>query len=184
MLTNARPFDRSRVTPLFRRFCPDFTAERIYGIIPAELQAMGVRGVLLDLDNTLLPWKGKQLPQETVDWIRRCQASGLNLCLVSNTRNLDRLRSMAQELGIPAVAPTKMKPSRSGFLQALEILELEAKDTIMIGDQMFTDVWGGNRAGIRTIWVERMAQREFFGTKFSRMAERLIARFIRKGRAS
>jgi HAD superfamily phosphatase (TIGR01668 family) len=145
---------------------------------------LGIKGVLIDLDNTLLPWKGLEIPKETFDWITAGKALGLKLCLVSNTRNLVRLRDMGEKLDIPAVAPTRMKPSRSGFRRALEILELDAGEAIMIGDQMFTDVWGGNRAGIRTIWVERMAEREFFGTKFSRMVERLLSRFIHRGHSS
>lgn len=181
ILTNAKPFDRSKVSPFLRRFCPDYMVKRIHDIDPNELLLLGISGVLIDLDNTLLPWKSLDVPKETVDWISQAKEIGLKLCLVSNTRNLDRLRDMAEALDIPAVAPTKMKPSRSGFRRALEILEIEAAEAVMIGDQMFTDVWGGNRAGIRTIWVERMAKREFFGTKFSRMVERLLARFISKG---
>ena len=183
MLKGAKLFDRTKVTPFLRRFCPDFMVERIRDIDPQDLIAWDVKGVLLDLDNTLLPWKSHDMPTETIDWVRRCQEAGLKLCLVSNTRNLTRLRDMADLMGLPAVAPTKMKPSRMGFLQALELLEVDAANAVMIGDQMFTDVWGGNRAGIRTIWVERMAKREFFGTRFSRMAERLLSRWIRKGQS-
>jgi HAD superfamily phosphatase (TIGR01668 family) len=181
LLKGAKLFDRTKVTPFLRRFCPDFMVERIRDIDPQDLISGDVKGVLLDLDNTLLPWKSHDMPTETIDWVRRCQEAGLKLCLVSNTRNLTRLRDMADLMGLPAVAPTKMKPSRMGFLQALELLEVDAANAVMIGDQMFTDVWGGNRAGIRTIWVERMAKREFFGTRFSRMAERFLSRWIRKG---
>jgi len=184
VLTNAKPFDRSKVSPFLRRFCPDYMVKRIHDIDPNELLLLGIKGVLIDLDNTLLPWKGLEMPEETFEWITKSKETGLKLCLVSNTRNLDRLRDMAAKLDIPAVAPTKMKPSRSGFRHALEILKMDASEAIMIGDQMFTDVWGGNRAGIRTIWVERMAHREFFGTKFSRMIERLLSRFIHKGHSS
>src|SRR5688572_12489623 len=155
--------------------------ERIRDIDPDDLLKWGVRGILLDLDNTLLPWKSHDMPGETLDWIERCRAAGLTLCLVSNTRNLTRLRDMADLMGLPAVAPSKMKPSRMGFVQALEILELTPAEAVMIGDQMFTDIWGGNRSGIRTIWVERMAKREFFGTRFSRMAEKFLSRWIKKG---
>lgn len=184
VLNNAKLFDRTKVSPFLRRFCPDYMVKRIHDIDPNELIVLGIKGVLLDLDNTLLPWKSLDIPQETIDWIEQGKEVGLKLCLVSNTRNLDRLRDMAETLDIPAVAPKMMKPSRSGFRRALEILELEASEAVMIGDQMFTDVWGGNRAGIRTIWVERMANREFFGTKFSRMIERLLSRFIHKGHSS
>lgn len=181
MLKGAKVFDRAKVAPFLRRFCPDYMVESIRDLDPDDLIRWGVKGVLLDLDNTLLPWKSHEMPVETMEWVTRCQAVGLKLCLVSNTRNLTRLRDMADLMGLPAVAPTKMKPSRMGFLQALELLEVAPADAVMIGDQMFTDVWGGNRAGIRTIWVERMAKREFFGTRFSRMVERFLSRWISKG---
>lgn len=181
MINGTQLFDRKKVTPFLRRFCPDYRAARITDIDPQDFVALGIKGVLLDLDNTLLPWKGVDMPEETIDWVRKCKDAGLLVCLVSNTRNLTRLKAMAQQMEVPAVAPTRMKPSRSGFRRALEILDLQPNEAIMIGDQMFTDVWGGNRAGIRTIWVERVAEREFFGTRFSRMAERFLARWIHRG---
>lgn len=184
MIQGAKPFDRQKVTPFLRRFCPDYMAERIADLDPADLVALGIRGVLLDLDNTLLPWKSSEMPETTIAWVGDCLDAGLKVCLVSNTRNLTRLKEMADLMGIPAVAPTRMKPSRSGFRRALEILDLKPAETIMIGDQMFTDVWGGNRSGIRTVWVDRVAEREFFGTKISRMAERLLSRWIRKGQGT
>lgn len=137
--------------------------------------------MLLDVDNTLLPWKGMKFPETTLEWIRRCKQVGLALCIVSNTRNRPRLKILSEKLGIPH-ATGRMKPSRDAFHDAIRITGVPARETIMIGDQLFTDVWGANRMGIPTIWVQPMAKREFFGTKFSRLAERAIVRLLRRHR--
>ena len=67
MLKGAKIFDRTKVAPFLRRFCPDFMVARIGDIDPADLWLWNVRGVLLDLDNTLLPWKSLEMPEETMD---------------------------------------------------------------------------------------------------------------------
>jgi HAD superfamily phosphatase (TIGR01668 family) len=180
LLKKATKLDRRRVPRLLRRFSPSFRVKRITDIDPGELIRAGYKGVLLDVDNTLLPWKSMHFPPESLAWIESAKAAGLRLCIVSNTRNKRRLSKLSAMLGIP-VAEGKMKPSKEGFIDALRIVDVQPGEAIMIGDQMFTDVWGGNRSGIATIWVEPMHPREFFGTKFSRLAERAIARYIRRG---
>lgn len=170
---------RARASQLLRRFCPDYRAVRISDVDPKTLLDAGVKAVLLDLDNTLLPWKGHELPQESIDWVKKCLAAGLQLCLVSNTRNRPRLLKLSELLGVPFVVG-KMKPSKEMFKHALKMLDAKPAETVMVGDQMFTDIWGGNRMGIRTIWVEPIAKREFFGTKISRVAERIVKRALRK----
>lgn len=179
MKTPLRKFQRDRAHRIIRKFCPDFRAERISEIEPEALLQTGIKAVLLDLDNTLLPWKGHEIPSETIDWVKSCKDAGLKLCLVSNTRNRPRLTKLSEILGVPFVVG-RMKPSREMFGHAIEKLNVKPKETVMVGDQMFTDVWGGNRMGILTIWVEPMAKREFFGTKISRMAEKIVKRAIRK----
>ncbi len=167
---------------LLRGFCPDFSASTLYDIEPEELKKMGIKAVLLDLDNTLVNWKATHVTDETDRWILQCKEAGLKLCLVSNTRNQKRLKELSARFEIP-YARGKMKPSRTGFLDALRILECKPNETVMVGDQLFTDVWGGNRTGVATIWVSPRHPREFFGTKFSRIAERLVKRLLQKARA-
>lgn len=120
-----------------------------------------------------------KFPDETLGWIQRCKHAGLKLCIVSNTRNKPRLKHLSDKLGI-AHASGRMKPSREAFHDAIRITGVPATETVMVGDQLFTDVWGANRLGIPTIWVQPMAKREFFGTKFSRLAERAIVRLLRR----
>ncbi|KAA0228171.1 YqeG family HAD IIIA-type phosphatase [Fimbriimonadia bacterium ATM] len=175
-------YARHRAPSALRRFCPHVRAEALSQIDPEELYDAGVRAVLLDLDNTLLPWKSSVVPADSIAWVERCREAGLKLCLVSNTRNLPRLKAIADKLGIPFVK-SRMKPARDGFEKALSLMATSPEQTVMVGDQMFTDVWGGNRMGITTIWVKQMHKREFIGTRFSRVAESLVKRMISRAKA-
>jgi len=180
MLTAHARFEKDTAPGFLRRFCPDYRVKTISDISPTDLAASGIKGVLLDLDNTLLPWKGNDIPAETTEWLQKCRSAGLKLCLVSNTRNQPRLVRIAKELGIEAVRAWKMKPSRDGFEEALKLLGIQVSEAIMVGDQMFTDVWGGNRMGMITVWVERMHPREFFGTRISRMLENVVLAILER----
>ncbi len=156
-----------------RKLCPDLYVNNIVDLDSATLLAAGIRVLLLDLDNTLTPWRSYEVPEEIVEWLTKTQEAGIKMCLVSNTRNSGRLRELSERFGIPFVR-ARMKPSRRGFVDALEILGAKPEETAMVGDQLLTDIWGGNRAGIRTIWIAPLHPKEFFGTKISRLLERLI----------
>jgi hypothetical protein len=150
-------------------------------ILVHELQERGIDTVLLDLDNTLVGWQKHDVADEVREWIRTLKEAGMQLCLVSNTRHGRRLVALSEELEIPYVRRA-WKPRKKGFLNAMKDLGAEPSKTIMIGDQMFTDVFGGNRLGIYTIMVRPMARREFLGTKISRALEYvLLAWFRRRG---
>ncbi|MFN8139813.1 MAG: YqeG family HAD IIIA-type phosphatase [Fimbriimonadales bacterium] len=174
-------YERSEVQSAFRRFCPSFRARKLSEIVPSELVASGIKAVLLDVDNTLVNWKAMHIPEETSAWIQDCMNAGLKLCLVSNTRNPARLHELSNRLGIP-YARGKMKPSRQPFEDALRKVNATVAEAVMVGDQMFTDVWGGNRMGMITIWLEPRHSREFFGTKISRVAEKAVGRLIERAK--
>lgn len=155
------------------RWCPDEVVPSVSDIPPESLIQQGIQAVLLDLDNTLVPWQKVDVPDAVRQWIQAMKEAGLRLCLVSNTRRRRRLEILAKELGI-AYVPKAFKPRRYGLRQALEQLQATPRQAVMIGDQIFTDVWGGNRMGMRTILVMPMARREFIGTKVSRLLERIL----------
>ncbi len=155
------------------RWCPDEMVSSVTEIEPERLRHQGIRAVLLDLDNTLVPWQRMEVPGEVRQWIERMKQAGLRLCLVSNTRRRRRLEVLAKRLGISYV-PRAFKPRRFGLRQALQLLQVPPEQAVMIGDQIFTDVWGGNRMGLRTILVSPLARREFIGTKVSRLLERIL----------
>lgn len=164
--------------------CPQRWVESVTEIDPKALWDSGFRAVLLDLDNTLVPWQGSDIAPQRRAWVEDLKQMGFKLCLVSNTRHGRRLVHLSQVFGIPYVKRA-WKPRKKGFRDALELLGCRPEETCMVGDQMFTDVLGGNRMGLFTIMVRPMARREFLGTKISRAAEwALLRHYRRTGRMS
>lgn len=171
-------YRKSEVQGWLRSFCPDETVSSVVDISPEHLQAKNIRALLLDLDNTITPWKSYEVPQPIRVWLQSLKEAGIHMCFVSNTRRIKRLKWLSAHLEIPYVLGP-MKPRRGLLIRALNHLNVEPEHAAIIGDQMFTDVWGGNRMQIYTIWVQPLNSREFIGTKVSRMAEKWIRRKLK-----
>jgi HAD superfamily phosphatase (TIGR01668 family) len=166
-------YRKEQMPRALRRFCPDRSYASLIDIDVAELAASGKRLILLDVDNTLLPWRSESIPAATDEWVREAKRMGLELCILSNTRHPARLERIAKRLEVPFLRG-RFKPSPSMYRQALAQFGVAPEQSVMIGDQIFTDVWGANRSGIEAIWVRPMTPRDFIGTKVSRLGERLI----------
>lgn len=173
----AGKFERSQVIRAFQNLCPDEAELNLIDIDLTRLWQEGKRLILIDVDNTLLPWKGEDFPAEVLAWVQEGKELGLKFCLISNTRNLDRLKRLAHRLDVASVQG-KFKPSRSMFRAALHQFKVDKDQTVMVGDQLFTDVLGANRSGIDSIWVRPMTTKEFIGTKFNRAAEKVVRRSL------
>lgn len=171
-------FERESVPRVLRAFSPKSAVESIQEIELRALREQGKRLLLLDVDNTLLPWREEEIPPATMEWVAEAKALGFDLCLVSNTRNPERLARLAEKLGADTVRD-KFKPSRRMFTIALERYQASQDEALTIGDQLLTDILGANRSGIDAIWVRPMAKREFVGTRIvSRRVERMIGTFL------
>ncbi len=161
-------------------FCPHRMEESISRISVQELWQRGIRGLILDLDNTLVPWQREELPPEVSGWLEEAKQAGLKLCILSNSVLGRRVARVAAELNAIHIRKAR-KPGRGGFMRALQALHTRPAQTAIIGDQMFTDILGGNRAGVYTIMVQPIHRREFIYTRFvSRPPERILLRFFRK----
>ncbi|MCU0316920.1 MAG: YqeG family HAD IIIA-type phosphatase [Fimbriimonadaceae bacterium] len=171
-------FNTEAVPATLRPFSPNEALSHLEDVDLENLWESGKRLLLLDVDNTLLPWKSREIPSETHEWIARARAIGFELCILSNTRQPERLDSLCQTMGIPYIRE-KFKPSRQMYLSALEKYSLTPNQAVMIGDQLLTDIWGANRSGIDAIWVRPLGSREFIGTRLvSRNIEKLIGRLL------
>lgn len=146
----------------------------VYDIDLASLSERGIRALILDLDNTLIPWRGDEIPPKLKAWVEELKQGGFAACLVSNAGGT-RAARMAETLGIPVVAPAG-KPFKKGFLAALNVLGVAPDEAAVVGDQLFTDVAGGNRLKLYTILVNPISTKEFIGTRAVRMVERRIIR--------
>lgn len=145
---------------------PDLVARRFEEIDFSQALSEGRRYLCLDLDNTLLPQKGQQFSPSVVERLAQLREAGQvdDICLISNVifpgHRLGRLRRLAQELAIRHVVPGyfwNRKPKSAPFEQALRLLQAKPSECVMIGDQIYSDIVGGNRLGFYTIWVMPMA---------------------------
>lgn len=157
----------------WENFRPDLYADTLNDIDLADLKSKGYDTLLVDMDNTLLPWKGIHIPDSSREWVQTAAELGFGICIVSNTHNPRRLRIVGDELGVKTVFQA-VKPRRRGFNSAMHMLGSAAERCVVVGDQMLTDIWGGRRSGMLTILVTPMHNHEFIGTKLSRLVERAI----------
>lgn len=173
-------FDRSKVLGVFHNFVPAHAANTLHEISLQDLKAEGKKLILLDVDHTLVKWKQEDFAQPILDWLAEARALGFSLCIISNTRRVERLKRLTEKLQIETVRG-KFKPSTAMFRLALIKFKCKAEETVMVGDQLMTDILGANRAGIEAIWVAKMEGKEFGPTKINRFMERLLKSAIYKG---
>ena len=122
-------------------------------ISPQKLAEKGIRLVLADLDNTLVPYKVTEPPAGVVAWKEALEAHGIRLFLLSNSRKPGRAQTFAEKLGIPYQGHSG-KPKKAGYLKAMERMGVNFAQTVMVGDQIFTDTLGANNAGVTPLLVE------------------------------
>lgn len=170
----------SHVLELFR---PGMCVDSITDIDLDDLRSRGFDALIVDLDNTLLPWRSSEVPESSKDWVKRVRRVGMKLCIVSNTHNPARLNKVAACLGIPSM-PKALKPRRRGFARGAGMMGCEPAKTVVVGDQILTDILGGNRAGMFTVLVKPMHSHEFIGTKISRLIERGILALLSRRRGA
>jgi hypothetical protein len=143
-----------------------------------QLISQGTKGIIVDLDNTLTIWGSEELPRETVRWIEAAKEQDLKVCLVSNNKG-ERIKRIAAILNIPFVAKAS-KPRRRAFIRGMEVMGTNSWETAVVGDQIFTDVLGGNRLKLYTILVVPMSSYEFIGTRLMRIPEKAVLNLIRR----
>ena len=145
--------------------------------IPA-LKAYGIDGMVLDIDNTLVPYHVPSPTPEVIAFVDALKAAGIKAVIASNN-NGDRVTRFAEELGIFAIHKAN-KPLRSGLLKCAAVMEVDKTRTAVIGDQIFTDVLGANRCGMYSILVKPILPEKnwFFLTK--RFFERIILKTYEK----
>ncbi|TJY43491.1 YqeG family HAD IIIA-type phosphatase [Cohnella pontilimi] len=166
---------------MFQRLLPDQIVHTVFDIDLDALQARGVRGIITDLDNTLVSAKTPLATPELVTWLERVRTIGFKVVILSNN-NSTRVAKFAEPLDIPFV-PAARKPSSIAFRKALDKLELVPEQAVVVGDQMLTDVLGGRRMGLHTILVTPIAPaEEGWTTRINRLIEKIaLKRLRRKG---
>lgn len=157
---------------------PDGFAPTLCDVSLDALVEQGIRGVILDLDNTLVAFDEAAPRAEYAAWIAAALARGLRVVLLSNNFG-PRARSIAGAVGIPCV-PNALKPLPAAFGRALALLGTPKAQTIVIGDQLFTDMLGAKFLGLRCLLTEPLADRDFITTRILRFFERLVLAGMRR----
>ncbi len=151
---------------------PHLYLPSVQSVDPRLLRRRGIRGVVLDLDNTLAGWNSPRPSREVKAWVQRLRGTGIGAVILSNNGR-GRVEDFAGWLGVPFI-PHARKPSARGFQRALSVLGTTPQSTAVIGDQVFTDILGGNRAGMFTILVTPLTRHEFLGTRAVRHLEDVV----------
>lgn len=163
---------------MLKKLYPDLYVKSLLDIPLEELKALGKKAFILDLDNTVTEWNSNDIAKEVAQWFITIKEQGFKACILSNNGE-QRVVKVAEQLGIPYVHRAQ-KPRRGAFFKAMKVLEATKEETAVIGDQIFTDVLGGNRAGLFTILVVPLNKREFMGTKVSRFMEYFVLKSLKK----
>lgn len=164
---------------MVQKFFPDILMDKTQDISLAFLQERSIRGLILDIDNTLVPNYVKEADEAVVRWIENMKASGVKICIVSNASE-KRVIKFNERLKVYAIHRAN-KPGTKNFLQAARLMNLKPEEIAVVGDQIFTDVYGGNKAQMTTILVKPLDKREVLFVRLKRFPEKFILdRYRRK----
>ncbi len=151
-------------------FKPTYVFDKVGEITPEFLHKKQIKGLLLDLDNTLTTHNNPVPPQSSLDWLDKMRAAGIKLMIVSNN-HAPRVTPFAEQLGLEFVSEGK-KPLTFGYTRAIKRLGLEKRNVAAVGDQIFTDVLGSNLKGIRSIFVFPIEPETSLPFRFKRAIEK------------
>ena len=162
---------------MFERFFPDEYVASTYVIPFEKLYEEGYRGVIFDIDNTLVP-HGAPADERAKKLFERLERIGFASCLISNNQE-KRVRMFNRDIGTRYIYNAH-KPSTKNYIRAMELMGTDRSSTIFVGDQLFTDVWGAKRAGIRNILVRPIHPKEEIQIVLKRYLEKLVLHFYKK----
>lgn len=157
---------------MLSKLYPKLYVASLFDIDLKHLKKQGIKAILFDIDNTLIPWDRKDLDPKIEKWFRSLIDQGFKVCFVSNNDE-KRVSALTGSLQVPGVHKAA-KPRRKGLRRALGLLGTNIQETALVGDQVFTDVLAGNRLGLYTILVAPLAGKEFIGTRVNRKLEKLV----------
>lgn len=162
---------------MLQRFYPDHEIDSAYEINYEDLYQKGYRGIIYDIDNTLVP-HGAPADERAIALFRRLHEIGYRTILLSNNKE-PRVRSFCDQVGSMYIFKAG-KPKTAGYRNAMERMETTAENTLFVGDQLFTDVWGAKKAGIVTYLVKPIHPKEEIQIVLKRKLERIVLFFYHR----
>lgn len=137
-----------------------------------------IKVLILDVDNTLIDYY-QNITEEVTTWAKNLKGQGMKLYILSNTNNKEKVEKVANKLEIP-YKNFAMKPFKKGFLKIQKEIKEPPEKIAVVGDQLFTDIWGGNRCNMYTILVDPINPKDYWYTAWKRPIENNIKQKIKK----
>ncbi|SDQ47967.1 YqeG family HAD IIIA-type phosphatase [Virgibacillus salinus] len=163
---------------MLKKFLPNEHVKTIFDIHPALLKKKGINGIITDLDNTLVAWDVKDATPEVIQWFEQMKEQDIKVTIISNNKQ-ERVKIFSEPLDTPFVFSAR-KPLSQAFKSAAKEMRLKKDEIVVIGDQLLTDVLGGNFAGFHTILVVPIVQTDGKITRINRKIERRILSYMNK----
>ena len=138
-----------------------------------------IKALILDVDNTLIDYY-KNLSDDVIEWAHSLQGQGIKMYILSNTNKKEKVEKVANSLEIPYKLFAR-KPSKRGFMKIQKEIKIEPENIGVVGDQIFTDVIGGNRCNMFTILVDPVTPKDYWYTAWKRPIENKIKQKFKKG---
>lgn len=162
---------------MFKRFYPSEYVDSTYEIDFQELYNQGYRGLLFDIDNTLVE-HGADASQRAIDLFSQLKKIGFEVCLISNNK-IERVERFNKTINVNYIYDAH-KPSKKNYLKAMELMKTDVSNTVFVGDQLFTDVYGANRVGLKTYLVKPIDPKEEIQIVLKRYLEKIVLYFYQK----
>ncbi|MCR5279743.1 MAG: YqeG family HAD IIIA-type phosphatase [Lachnospiraceae bacterium] len=161
---------------LFERFYPSEWRSSAYSVNYEAMYEKGYRHIIFDIDNTLVP-HGAPQDERSLKLLRRIKEIGFDVLFLSNNKE-PRVKSFADPVGAYYLYKAG-KPSKKGYLEAVKRMKGTIVDTFFVGDQLFTDIWGANNAGLYSILVNQIDKKEEIQIVLKRILERPVLFFYK-----
>lgn len=159
---------------------PDLYVNSIYEIDLEYLKKNGKKVLLMDIDNTMVGNFVREPSKELIEWVEKVKSYNLELCILSNAKK-ERVLKFNKDLNLNFICKAS-KPTQQGYKKACDILNCKKNEMVMVGDQIFTDVLGGNIFDILTILVKPIDKKELWYIRVKRLPEKIVLHFYKKSK--
>ncbi len=161
-------------------FYPDEYADSAYIIDYKSLYQQGIRGLLFDVDNTLVE-HGADATEKAITFIRNLEDMGFKVCLISNNKE-ERVKRFNEKINVNYIHKAQ-KPLMKNYVKAMKIMKTKPSNTVFVGDQLFTDVYGAKRAGIKSYLVKPIDPKEEIQIVLKRYLERIVLYYYQRDKS-
>ncbi len=158
-------------------FLPDIFVDTVFDMNVEDLKAQGIKAFIFDIDNTLATYAMPIADEKTAAWVKDLRDKGFEIFIASNN-DKERVRVFSENIGVPYFAKA-LKPLGIFLRRACKNMGVTTRETALVGDQLFTDVWGGNVLNMKTVLVKPISEVEDGFVKFKRRFERMILKNMR-----